>query len=278
MITIHKVCLKRKQFDGKNVLITGASSGIGKQTAIEFINSGVSTIILVARSGSKLIELEKIVKTTCSCKVVVYPCDVSNKTAVLKMGKNILERFGFIDVLVNNAGFALYGEVKSQSIEEIESITYTNYLGTVYCTKVFLDSMLSRKSGHIVNVASVAASFGVAGLAAYCGSKYAILGFSESLYHELHGSGVGITVVSPIAVKTNFFNNKSFGGRMPNYTGLALEPKTVSKAILAAANSPRLEIIIPFFIRAGVWIKHTLPYIISPILGSLFRKQLKRTS
>ena len=268
--------MKRKQFDGKNVLITGASSGIGKHTAIEFVNSGVSIIILVARCGSKLIELEKILKTTGSSKVVVYPCDVSNKTDVVKMSKNILERFGYIDVLVNNAGFGLYGEVKSQSIEEIESITYTNYLGTVYCTKVFLDSMLSRKSGHIINVASVAASFGVAGLAAYCGSKYAILGFSESLYHELHGSGVGITVVSPIAVRTNFFNNKSFSGRMPNYTGLALEPKTVSKAILAAANSPRLEIMVPFFIRAGVWIKHTVPYIITPILGSLFRKQLKR--
>jgi short-subunit dehydrogenase len=269
--------LKRKQFDGKIVLITGASSGIGKHTAIEFVNSGVSTIILVARSGSKLIELEKIFNKTCSSKVVVYPCDVSNKTAVIKMGKNILERFGYIDVLVNNAGFGLYGEVKSQSIEEIESITYTNYLGTVYCTKVFLDSMLSRKSGHIVNVASVAASFGVAGLAAYCGSKYAILGFSESLYHELHRSGVGITVVSPIAVKTNFFNNKSFSGHMPNYTGFSLDPKTVSKAILAAANSPRLEIIVPFFVRAGVWFKHTLPYIVSPLVGAHFRKQLKRT-
>ena len=156
--------MKRKQFDGKNVLITGASSGIGKHTAIEFVNSGVRTIILVARSGSKLIELEKIFNKTCSSKVVVYPCDVSNKTAVIKMGKNILERFGYIDVLVNNAGFGLYGEVKSQSIEEIESITYTNYLGTVYCTKVFLDSMLSRKSGHIVNVASVGSKFWSCGL------------------------------------------------------------------------------------------------------------------
>lgn len=267
--------MKRKKFDGKIVLVTGASSGIGKQTAIEFVNSGVGTIILVSRSESKLIELEKILKTTYS-KVIVYPCDVSNKTAVIKMGEDLLERFGYIDVLVNNAGFGLYGQVRSQSIEEIESITSTNYLGTVYCTKVFLDSMLSRKSGHIVNVASIAASFGVAGLAAYCGSKYAILGFSESLYHELHESGVGVTVVSPIAVKTNFFDNKSFGSRMPNYTGFALDPKTVSKAILAAANSPRLEIIVPFFVRAGVWIKHTVPYIVCPIVGAHFRKQLKK--
>jgi uncharacterized protein len=120
------------------------------------------------------------------------------------MGKEILERFRHIDILVNNAGFGLYDKVQDQSIEEIESITFTNYLGMIYCTKTFLDSMISRKSGHIVNVASVAAGFGVAGLAAYCASKYAILGFSEALHHELHGTGVGITVVSPIGVKTNF--------------------------------------------------------------------------
>jgi short-subunit dehydrogenase len=128
-----------------------------------------------------------------------------------------------------------------------------------------------------VNVSSVAGSFGVAGLAAYCGSKYAILGFSESLYHELWGTGVGITVVSPIAVKTNFFNNESFRNHIPNYTGYMLEPQIVSKAILAAANSPRLEIMVPFFVRAGVWFKNTLPYIVNPIVGTHFRKQLNRT-
>src|ERR687884_1593845 len=108
----------------------------------------------------------------------------------------------------------------------------------VYCTKVFLESMVYKGTGHIVNVASVAASFGVAGLAAYCASKYAMLGFSEALHHELYGTGVGVTVVSPIAVKTNFFNNKSFNGRNPTYIGYTLDPKSVSAAIMAAANSP----------------------------------------
>ena len=76
---------------------------------------------------------------------------------------------------------------KLQSIEEMEAVTATNYLGTIYCTKAFLSSMLARKNGHIVNVASLAASFGIPGLAAYCGSKFAVLGFSESLSHELRG-------------------------------------------------------------------------------------------
>ena len=95
------------------------------------------------------------------------------------MGREILDKCGHVDILVNNAGFGLYGKVQNQSIEQIESVTFTNYLGVVYCTKVFLDSMIARKSGHIVNLASVAASFGVAGLSAYCASKYAVLGFSS---------------------------------------------------------------------------------------------------
>jgi uncharacterized protein len=258
-------------------LVTGASSGIGRQVSLDFSEHGAQSIILVARSQSKLEDLEKIIRRKFATEVSVYPCDISKKTEVAKMGREILERYGYIDILVNNAGFGIYGKVQRQSIEEIESIIFTNYLGMVYCTKVFLDSMTSRKTGHIVNVASVAGSFGVAGLSAYCASKYAVLGFSESLSQELHGTGIGITVVSPIGVRTNFFSNDSFSGKTPNYTGFMLESKTVSNAILAAANSSRLEIIVPFYIRVAVWFKHTLPFIVNPIVGSHFRRELKRS-
>lgn len=267
----------KNKFKGKVVLVTGASSGIGRQVSLDFSDHGAQSIILVARSQSKLEDLEKIIGRKFATEAIVYPCDISKKTEVVRMGREILDRYGHIDILVNNAGFGIYGKVQSQSIEEIESIIFTNYLGMVYCTKVFLDSMTSRKSGHIVNVASVAASFGVAGLSAYCASKYAVLGFSESLSQELHGTGIGITVVSPIGVRTNFFSNETFSGKIPNYAGFMLEPKTVSNAILAAANSPRLEIIVPFYIRVGVWFKHTLPFIVNPIVGSLFRRELKRS-
>ena len=265
---------RKRRFDGKIILITGASSGIGRQAAIDFANNGAMAIILVGRSESKLTGVAALINS--KCETMVRVCDISNKTEVIKLGRDVIHRFGRVDVLVNNAGFGFFGKVQDQNIEQIESVTATNYYGMIYCTKVFLDSMLYNKSGHIVNVASVAASFGVPGLAAYCGSKYAMLGFSESLYHELHGTGVGITVVSPIAVKTNFFNNESFGGKMPNYVGYALPPKTVSNAIMRAANSPRLEIIVPLFIRVGVWLKQTLPYIINPLVGAAFRRKLRR--
>ena len=89
------------------------------------------------------------------CECLVCPCDVSEKSAVISMARNVLEKFGNVDVLVNNAGYGILGNVEVQSVEEIESVTATNYLGMIYCTKAFLSSMLARKNGHIVNVASL---------------------------------------------------------------------------------------------------------------------------
>ena len=193
------------------------------------------------------------------------------------MSKIVLEKFNSIDILINNAGFAIYGSVYDLSVNDIESQMETNYFGMVYCTKNFLPLMLEKKSGHIVNVASVAASFGLPGIASYCASKFAMLGFSEGLKHELNGTGVGITVVSPIMVKTDFFDHPSFE-KMPKYSPTSLSAKTVAKAIVKASSSSRLEIITPSIVRIAVWLKHTFPYFINPILGKSFKKQLDSTN
>ena len=189
------------------------------------------------------------------------------------MSKIVLEKFDSVDILVSNAGFAIYGSVSDLSINDIDSQMETNYFGMIYCVKNFHPSMLDKKSGHIVNVASVAAIFGLSGIASYCASKYVMLGFSEGLKHELKNTGVGITVVSPIMVRTNFFEHPSFE-KMPKSFPTSLSSKTVAKIILNAANSPRLEIIILSVVRGAVWFKNTFPYLINPIMGKAFKKQL----
>jgi len=258
-------------FKNKVILITGASSGIGKETAFRFAKLGAN-IILVARRKDKLEQVASDLKQF-NISTLVCQCDVSKKDQVKEMSKIVLEKFESVDVLINNAGFAIYGSVSSLTIDEIESQMETNYFGMIYCIKNFLPSMLNKKSGHIVNVASVAASFGLPGIASYCASKFAILGFSEGLKHELKNTGVGITVVSPIMVRTNFFEHPSFEN-MPKFSPTSLSSKTVAKTILKAANSPRLEIIVPSVVRGAVWMKTTFPYFINPILGKAFKKQL----
>lgn len=262
-------------YAGKVVVVTGASSGIGKESAIEFAKRKAN-VILVARRKEKLDQVaQKISKY--NSQVMTLQCDVSQKSQVESMSKTVLEKTGRIDILVNNAGFAIYGTVADLKVEEIESQIATNFFGMIYCTKAFLPKMLDQKFGHIVNVASVAASFGLPGMASYCASKFAMLGFSEGLYHELKGTGVGVTVVSPIMVRTNFFDNTSFKS-VPKYSPTSLSSKTVAKAVIKAASSSRLEIIVPPFVRVAVWAKQTFPYLINPILTSTFKQKQEKNS
>jgi len=131
------IIIRLEKLEGKIVLITGASSGIGRQAAIDFANKGAGTVILVARSESKLIELKKTLQAAQGSKrseIVTYPCDISIKEDVLGMGTEILERFGHVDILVNNAGFGEFGKAQDQSIDLLESVMRTNYFGMVYCT------------------------------------------------------------------------------------------------------------------------------------------------
>ena len=258
-------------FKNKVILITGASSGIGKATAIEFAKLGAN-IVLVARTKEKLEKVADELKKF-SVSTLICQCDISKKDQVKQMSKMVLEKFDTVDVLVNNAGFAIYGSVSDLTIDEIELQMETNYFGMIYCIKNFLPSMISKKSGHIVNVASVAASFGLPGIASYCASKFAMLGFSEGLKHELKDTGIGITVVSPIMVRTSFFDHASFE-KIPKYSPTSLSSNTVAKTIVKAANSSRLEIMVPSVVRGAVWMKNTFPYLVNPILEKSFKKQL----
>ncbi|MDE1724391.1 MAG: SDR family oxidoreductase [Thaumarchaeota archaeon] len=259
-------------YNRKVVVITGASSGIGEQSAEKFAQLH-AIVVLVSRNEEKLQQISSRLSKY-QTTVLAYACDISKKDQVDKMVKFVIEKFGGVDVLVNNAGFGIYETVEKIKVEEMESQVRTNFFGMMYCIKAFLPKMLEKRSGHIVNVASVAASIGIPGMASYCASKFAMLGFSESLYHELKGTGVGITVVSPIMVRTNFFDHVSFG-KMPRYSSTSLDPKTVANAVIHASSSHRLEIVVPQFVRFVIWLKQTLPYMINPIIGGIFRRSLK---
>ena len=261
-------------FKNKVVVITGASSGIGEAAAEQFAKKGAN-IVLVARRKEKLEQVEKKLSKY-STKILVQVCDVSDKEQVKQMSEKVIEIFSKIDVLVNNAGFVIYGKVEELSIEDIESQMQTNYFGMINCTKYFLPYFLKQNFGHMVNVASVGGSFGVPGIASYCATKFAMLGFSEGLHHELHETNVGVTVVSPIMVRTSLFDHLSFKNFTKFATGISLSSETVAKAIIKASDSSRLEIVVPSFVRIGIWFKQMFPFLINPIIGNRFRKQLDK--
>jgi len=261
-------------FKNKVVVITGASSGIGEATALMFAKKHAN-VVLVARRKEKLLEVEKKISNF-SGSSLVCQCDVSNKDQVEQMAKTVLQTYGRVDILVNNAGFVIYGKVSELSTEEIVAQMETNYFGMIYCTKAFLPQMLEQHSGHFVNVASIGASFSAPGVASYCATKYAMLGFSEGLKHELYDTGVDLTVVSPIMVRTPLFDHPSFENFSKFSTGISLSSETVAKAIIKASNSSRLEIVVPSVARAGIWFKQTFPYFINPMVGNSFRKQLRK--
>jgi len=147
------------------VVITGASSGIGKASAIKFAKKNAK-VVLVARRREKLLQVQKEISKYTDSTLVCH-CDGSNKSQVKEMTDTVIDTFGRIDILVNNAGFVFYGKVSDLTIEEIESQMEPNIFGMINFTKNFLPFMIEQGQGHIVNVASVGASLGVTGVASY---------------------------------------------------------------------------------------------------------------
>ena len=253
-------------YDGNVVLITGASSGIGKAAALAFAGRGAS-VLLVAR---RLNLLESVADTIGDDggQARAIRCDVADQESVHRMACDVQNAEGCPDVVVNNAGYALFDTVLNTDLSDIESQMNVNYMGMVRVTKAFLPDMVRRGSGHVVNVASVAASFGLPRAAPYCASKSAMLMFSEGLRHELSGTGVGVTVVSPITVRTEFFD--SDGIRVP----YAIQADTVAHAILRAASSRRAEIVVPGIARMTISAKHMFPYVTDWAVSRIFGRYM----
>ena len=249
---------------GAVAVVTGGSRGIGAAVVRSLLRDGAKVYSLSRTADDGAAGLDEQGDYTW------LATDLTDEDAVNARLGEILAGDRGVQVLVNNAGFAAHRTVADSPMSEIEEQVSVNFLGAVRCTKEFLPGMLARGSGHVVNVASAAASMGLPGIAAYCASKSAMLGFSEGLRHELHGTGVGVTVVSPIMVRTEFF------AKMPRVEAsrFSLHPRTVARAIVRASGSPRLEIVVPWPARAAIWLKQAVPYTVAPLAGRMFKKYL----
>jgi short-subunit dehydrogenase len=243
-------------FENQIVLITGASSGIGRCLAIDFAKAG-AVVIGCGRSRDRLDSMLEEIRPVSRSSMAI-PCDVGTREHVQSMVTKVLEEFGNIDILINNAGIGMRKPFVETSLETVEEIMRTNYLGMIYCIHAVLPSMMVRRSGHIVNVSSIAGIAGFLNIGAYCASKFAINGFSESLYYELKPYGIHVSVICPGPVRTGF--NRAFAGKPPQSPRwLMVEPEFISRAVLRAIEAKRFQVVPPRYLAFLCWIKQALP-------------------
>ncbi|MEK7857953.1 MAG: SDR family NAD(P)-dependent oxidoreductase [Elusimicrobiota bacterium] len=187
----------KDSLQGKIVLLTGASSGIGWATALELSRRGCR-LAVAARRKDKLQELADLLPED----TLTLPWDVSDTQRAPELIALVLERFGRLDILINNAGVMSTKRFHEQDMAEVESVLQTNFFGAAALTRSVLPSMLARRDGHIVNIASMAGVLGFPFMAAYAASKFALVGFTESLRREYRGTGVTLTSFCPGSVPT----------------------------------------------------------------------------
>lgn len=194
----------------KTVLITGASSGIGADLAKVFAEKGYG-LILVARSTDKLQDLTRLIKQKFDVNAIALPEDLSTPQSAQKLFNEIEQLQLKVDVLINNAGMGHLGEFVKQDFASVEKMLHLNMTTLTLLCRLFGAQMAERGEGHIVNLASTAAFQAGPFMSLYYASKAFVLSFSEGLYAELKGRGVGVTASCPGPTQTEFFRAANMG-------------------------------------------------------------------
>ena len=226
------------------VVITGASSGIGRETAIMFGQRGAS-VVLAARSEAALREVAREIERLGGAAEVVVT-DVAEWPHVERLAQRASDRFGRIDTWINNAAVSTYATVEESTVAEIDRVVQVNLRGQIYGMKAALPHLARQGHGTIINVASALAERGVPLQAAYCAAKHGIKGFTEALRLELARDhpDITVTLIEPSSINTPLFTHaRSKLGVKPQPIPPVYEPRVVAEAILFAAEHPRRTIV-----------------------------------
>jgi short-subunit dehydrogenase len=198
-------------------------------------------------------------------------CDVGDSDQVRAMGATILERYGCPHVVVNNAGFATYRTFEQSDLDEVVRHANVDYIGALRVTKVFLGEMINRRSGQIVNLASIAGAVLLTPNAVYCGAKHGMVAWSRCLDYEVRRFGIRVNVVCPGRVETPFFDHETFKRRAPRReAGMTVPLDTVVDRTWAAAKRNRRIIFIPSYLGLLSWGLKVTPFLSELVYGRLF--------
>ncbi len=240
------------KLQGKSVLITGASSGIGAALARAVAGAGGRPLLLARRET----ELRQVADSLGpGTEARVYPVDLSDPKAVDDVAGRITAEVDTPDVLVNNAGAGRWKFVDETSPAEAIQMMAVPYFAAFCITHAFLPAMIRRGSGHIVNVSSVASHFVWPGATAYTAARWAVRGFTEALRADLKGTGVGVTLFESGVVKTPYWeHNPGSRERVPKMGNLVpeLTPEQAASAIISGIEHNRHYVVIPFMMRMTI--------------------------
>ncbi len=236
----------------KVVIITGASRGIGRATALEFASQGAH-VAVGSRSKDELDSLVSEIESAGGSAMAVES-DVARKADVDRFVNEAIKHFGTVDILVNNAGMGIYGDVAEISEQDFDTMVDVNYKGVFLATKAVLPIMMKQKSGHIITVSSVAGKRPFPKMAVYCGTKFALDGFCKTLAKEVKPHNIRISIIYPGMVETHFRDRMT---NRPSYNAAErarmLSGEDIARAIVFMADQrepamiDELEINAPLF-------------------------------
>lgn len=266
-----------RSLQNRVVVITGASSGIGRATAVAFAKEG-ARIVISARRKDRLDRVaEDCMDLNAECLPV--PCDVSDEKQVRDLAELAVRRFGRIDVWINNAAVTAYGQSHELPEDVARMVIETNLLGTIYGSRSALAQFKSQGQGILINVSSLAGKIGHPYMSAYSASKYGIVGLSDAIRGEVrHDPDIHVCTVLPVATDTPLFQHGA------NYLGREAQPPTrvysphrVARTIVSLARHPRREVCIGSVGNLFCVLQRLAPAIAERSMASLIeRKHFRR--
>lgn len=259
----------------KIVIVTGASSGIGKATALRFAQKGAH-LVLAARSVAKLNILSEQL-TPFGVEVLIVPTDVSIEADCKNLMDKALEKFGRIDVLVNNAGISMRAAFADIELDVLKKVMDVNFWGTVFCTRYAMASILKSK-GSIVGVSSIAGYKGLPGRTGYSSSKFAMHGFLESVRIENLKNGIHVLIACPGFTASNIRNtalnaNGSVQGETPRDEQKMMQPEEVAKAMVAAVEKRKDRLTLTANGKLTVFLNKFFPKMVDKLVFNHMSKE-----
>ncbi|WP_319524897.1 SDR family oxidoreductase [uncultured Desulfosarcina sp.] len=234
-----------KALNGKIVVITGGAAGIGREMALAFAQEKSRLALLDIDPDQLEATVSELTRQGAAANG--YRCDVSDPESVSQVAAKVLEDFGHVDVLVNNAGIVIGKPAAEVSYEELRRIVDINALGVMWMTRQFIGDMMTRNSGHIVNIASASGLLGVPRQTDYCATKFAVVGYSDALRMEMkkYGCrGVKVSCICPSVIDTGMF-----AGFTPPMLNPLLKPAAVARKIVLTVKRERDYLKIPFMVK-----------------------------